>query len=151
MYDFLHQTHRTAGKGTVNRQGLLTPKKVIFFSLLWLSIGLAGLAFSACSHTPVRSAASDATTATADPPAPRDSFQVVSDEESAQSATKRRSRRDTEEVEAELEQERYEKQVLKEENDWLRVQVIQLQQELITANQNIYSLNRKLDAIFKSN
>ena len=135
----------------MNRQGLLTPKKVIFFSLLWLSIGLVGLAFSACSHAPVRSAESDAVTATVDPPAPEDSFQVVSDKETALPASKRRSRRDIGKVEAELEQERYEKQVLKEENDWLRVQVIQLQQELITANQNIYSLNRKLDAIFKSN
>jgi hypothetical protein len=134
----------------VNRQGL-GPKNVIFFSLLWLGVGLVGLAFSACSHTPVRSATSDAMTATVDPPAPGDSFQVISDEGSALPAPKRRSRRDIDVVEAELERERYEKQVLKEENDWLRVQVIQLQQELITANQNIYSLNRKLDAIFKSN
>jgi hypothetical protein len=54
-------------------------------------------------------------------------------------------------VEAELERERVTKQELKEENDWLRVQLIQLQHELVIANQNIYSLNRKLDAIFKPN
>jgi len=64
---------------------------------------------------------------------------------------KKNSRRDLAEVEAELEREENENRSLKEENDWLRVQVIQLQQALIDASQNIYSLNRKLDAIFKSN
>jgi hypothetical protein len=38
--------------------------------------------------------------------------------------------------------------LLKEENGWLRSELIRLNQELADANEAIYTLNRKLDAIF---
>lgn len=38
--------------------------------------------------------------------------------------------------------------LLREENRWLRSELIRLNQELVDANEAIYTLNRKLDAIF---
>lgn len=132
----------------MNRNGLFDPKRVIFFCLLWLSLGFIAMAALSCGHTRDRAGEPDANSTSVESPAPEKSLQVVSEDPVP---AKRRVRRNVEEVEAELEQEREEKNTLKEENDWLRVQVIQLQEDLITANQNIYALNRKLDAIFKSN
>ena len=51
----------------------------------------------------------------------------------------------------ELERAQFGNVLLKEENDWLRSEVIRLHQELAEATQTIYSLNTKLDAIFKPN
>jgi hypothetical protein len=126
-------------------------KRAIFFCLLWLSVGVAGWGLLSCSRTSA-GAGQDAAQGAAlvgEPPSGNESSQVVP--ENPSSGFRRHSRRNLEEVETELERERVEKQELKEENDWLRVQVIQLQHELVIANQNIYSLNRKLDAIFKPN
>jgi hypothetical protein len=136
----------------VNRHGLIALRRVIFFCLLWLSVGVAGWGLLSCSRTSAgagQDAAAQGAALVGEPPSGNESSQVVS--ENPSSAFRRHSRRNLEEVEAELERERVTKQELKEENDWLRVQLIQLQHELVIANQNIYSLNRKLDAIFKPN
>ncbi|RJP19158.1 MAG: hypothetical protein C4520_13285 [Candidatus Abyssobacteria bacterium SURF_5] len=130
-------------------QVLFARKWAIFF-LLWLTVGLSGIALIGCARNSSIIAGQETETQVSAPNAPTaEVIKAVS--ENPPPAPRRNVRRDVEEVEAELERERINNQALKEENDWLRVQVIHLQQELITANQNIYSLNRKLDAIFKPN
>lgn len=52
-------------------------------------------------------------------------------------------------LEAELERVRAGNAFLSEENSRLRSEVIRLNEALVEAGQTIYSLNRKLDAIFK--
>jgi regulator of replication initiation timing len=52
-------------------------------------------------------------------------------------------------LEAELERVRAGNAFLSEENSRLRLEVIRLNEALAEAGQTIYSLNRKLDAIFK--
>lgn len=55
-----------------------------------------------------------------------------------------------EELKVALERARHTNLLLREENDWLRDEVIRLNQSLYEANRDIYSLKRKLDAIFKT-
>ncbi len=71
--------------------------------------------------------------------------------ESSASSGRKYAKRNAEDTEDELERMRWENDMLKQENDWLRLEVIKLQRSLLDANQTIYSLNRKLDAIFKPN
>jgi hypothetical protein len=136
----------------VNRHGLIALRRVIFFCLLWLSAGFAGWVLLSCSRTSAGANGQDAQgTALVGEKTPSGNESLQNVSENPSSGFRRHSRRNLEEVEAELERERVTKQELKEENDWLRVQLIQLQHELVIANQNIYSLSRKLDAIFKPN
>ncbi len=119
--------------------------------LFWLLAGLGGWILISCSHTSDRMDVQSPPVVVS-PSAGDDeaAVQTVSSADSP-SVPKKHTRRDIENLEEELERKDLENQSLKEENDWLRVQVIQLQQALIDANQSIYSLNRKLDAIFKPN
>jgi hypothetical protein len=118
--------------------------------MLCLSVGLLVLTLASCSRTSNQTVKENAAEAVIQPTAPDDPAVAMVSEGDA-STPKKHSRRDMEEAETELERERTENRLLKEENNWLRVQVLELQEALITANQNIYSLNRKLDAIFKPN
>lgn len=120
----------------------------LFFCLVALIVGLMGLI--SCSHTSSQTRDTNAA-ATDSVGSPADESAAVAAPEDSASAPRGHSRRELEELQGALEWERGENQRLKEENDWLRVQVIQLQEALTNANQNIYSLNRKLDAIFKPN
>lgn len=54
-----------------------------------------------------------------------------------------------EQLETELERARLENDFLREENGLLRAEIVRLNWTLAEANEKIYSLNRKLDAIFK--
>ena len=58
------------------------------------------------------------------------------------------ARQSLDDVEFELERAQTENTLLREENNWLRTEVNRLQLSLADANQTIYSLTRKLDAIF---
>ncbi len=49
----------------------------------------------------------------------------------------------------EIERAESENDLLKAQNNWFRSEVIRLNEALADANRTIYSLNRKLDAIFK--
>ena len=52
-------------------------------------------------------------------------------------------------VKAKLEKARAENEVLKEKNDRLQSKVVRLNEALAQAALEVYSLNKKLDAIFK--
>ena len=131
------------------RQKQSARRGALFFCLTLVFAAILGLASVSCSRADIRADEPDASAAENAAPLDGGAIQVVS--ESSPSPRKHYSRRNLEEMESELDWERNQNRILKEENDWLRVRVMQLQQELVTANQNIYSLNRKLDAIFKPN
>ena len=131
----------------LSKEGLAARRVVIFFSI-WLSVALLGLmSLESCSHANVRQAKEGCL-----PNAESASAQVsdgVTSSEGSSFPGKKRSKRPPEEIEAELDRMQQENSMLKEENEGLRAEILKLQVMLAGANQSIYALNRKLDAIFK--
>ncbi|MBI4831900.1 MAG: hypothetical protein HY801_10180 [Candidatus Lindowbacteria bacterium] len=77
--------------------------------------------------------------------------ELMEEPEGALPARKKLGRLRIEEVTVELEKAQAENTSLREENDWLRSEIARLEGALVDANQTIYLLERKLDAIFKPN
>ncbi len=98
----------------------------------------------ACSHANVRQGSKSCPQT-----AEAASGQTGATVSSENSLVAKKRRRPPEEVDAELDRLQQENSLLREENAGLRAQVLKLQASLADANQNIYALNRKLDAIFK--
>lgn len=138
-----------------SRQGVLTARKrALFFCVSAAVFGLCGILFTAsCS----RNVAASEKTALS-------STQEISAERHVESGSDSRAaippsnpgtndagqpEGSGESSEIELERIRLENAFLREENNWLRSKVTRLNEALVEANQTIYSLNRKLDAIFK--
>ncbi|GAB4339318.1 MAG: hypothetical protein Kow0099_14240 [Candidatus Abyssubacteria bacterium] len=112
-------------------------------SFVWLLVGACVLAsMMCCSRTPVNAPAEEVSVWE---PVEENAVLVEPETPPVQESRKR----PIEDMEWEIEELRWKNRLLKEENDWLRAEVIRLNQALSDANQNIYSLNRKLDAIFK--
>jgi peptidoglycan hydrolase CwlO-like protein len=137
------------GKRLSNRSRT-AQRRVLFSCFLWFSTAFLGLiAFGACSHANVRQAAGNCPqTAEA---GPGQTSRATVSAESSPLAGKKRSRRAPEEIEAELDRVQQENSALKKENAGLQAQIVKLQASLADANENIYALNRKLNAIFKPN
>jgi len=129
------------GENSSERKGPIARKGAIFFCAAALTAVVCGLVLSvSCGHTSVTAEkegiAAGPHTATETRP---------------RAVSERGVSHSIEELEMELERAQFGNVLLKEENDWLRSEVIRLHQELAEATQTIYSLNTKLDAIFKPN
>lgn len=124
----------------------MPPRHAVFSRIVWLSVGICALVLAmACA----RNAGTNAPAAEAVLGEPVEEGVIIAEAEPVPRAVEKPRKRSLEEVESELEEVRWKNMLLKEENDWLRAEVIRLNQALYEASQNIYSLNRKLDAIFK--
>jgi peptidoglycan hydrolase CwlO-like protein len=122
--------------------------RVPFFYVTGLFLAVCGIVLaSSCAHN----ALNQPDTKVA-PPRPqasvsRDAAEGISSDKDG----RKFARKDLDELESELERAQTENTLLREENNWLRTEVNRLQQSLADANEAIYSLTRKLDAIFKPN
>ena len=131
-------------------KGPTARKGAIFFCAAALTAGLCGLLFGvSCSH--ISSDAEKDVIASNPQTALESETKPSAAPAGSPSQGKGDERKSIEELEMELERAQFGNVLLKEENDWLRSEVIKLPQELAEATQTIYSLNRKLDAIFKPN
>ncbi len=131
----------------MSKEGLTARKRARFFPM-WVCVALLGLIFlDSCSHANVRQA-EEGCFPNGEPASAQAAGGTLS-AESTSFAGKKRGRRPPEEMEAELDRMEQENSQLKEENEGLRAEILKLQASLADANQNIYALNRKLDAIFK--
>jgi hypothetical protein len=120
----------------------------LFFCVTTMVFGLSVIAFSvSCSHT--STGPEKEVVATVQQPSSEPSVEPDAGSEATLVSGTTHTNRNIEDMEAELELVRAENKPLKEEIDGLRSEVIMLHQALADANQTIYSLNRKLDAIFK--
>ncbi|MBI5117672.1 hypothetical protein HZA56_14435 [Candidatus Poribacteria bacterium] len=132
------------------RQGLPARRWAIFFCLVTLVCGVGGLLVTvSCTHTSARTneeiavGGVESDTGSASEP--------LVDSESSSAQKKKVVRQRVEDVAAELDKARSENATLQEENDRLRSEIARLEGELADANQAIYSLEKKLDAIFWPN
>jgi len=101
---------------------LIARRRAIFFCTVALAFLIFGVMFSiSCSHTPSNSTVN---------------------------STEVESTVDMETIVVQSEQVHSENDSLKEENDRLRAEIVRLNLELAAAHEAIYTLNRKLDAIF---
>ena len=135
------------GKGSL-RRGWIARRWASFFYVPTLAFGPFAIAFfiscSGISRGAEKETLSTATVASTDPDAEPDPRSEV-----ATPSRKDEGRRSIKSTGAELERVRSENDLLKEENSRLSSEVVRLNQALADANQEIYSLSRKLDAIFK--
>ena len=137
-----------SGEHNSERKGPIARKGAIFFCVAALTFALCGLLFGvACSHTSANTEKEVIATGSAT------DTEVTPSESPKETPVQREpdKKPSIEALKTELDHAQFENMLLKEENDWLRSEVIGLHQELAEATQTIYSLNRKLDAIFKPN
>ena len=107
---------------------LIARKRAIFFYTLALAfLVFGGLFFISCTHTPSNHGPNSTV---------------------AESTVPESTLEDMETIVEQTDQVHSENDVLREENARLRAEIVRLNLELASAHEAIYTLNRKLDAIF---
>ena len=129
------------------QEGMTARNRALFFCVVALAIGLLGSFFAlSCGTTaasPKREIISEIPEVSTEPRIEHIELEPAANPETIQTKPEKVDRQDYSPAsEAALER-------MREENGRLHLEMIRLNKDLIEANSEIYSLNRKLDAIFK--
>lgn len=136
-------------RGSGSRQKRLTVRKrALFFCIFALIFGFCGSLFAVSCGTTATSAERETIS---DSPAVSAGSRIESDHTSNTAPNRPESQQEIDDINAtvELEWMRTENSILKAENSRLRSEAVRLNEALAEAGRTIYSLNKKLEAIFK--
>ena len=143
----MDENSRTLRDNEPRQEAMTARNRALFFCVLSLTVGLLGSLFALSCGTvatsPKKEIISEVPEVSTEPRIEHIELEPASNPETNQPEPEKFNEQDCGPVtEAALEK-------VREENDRLRLEVIRLNADLAWANSEIYSLNRKLDAIFK--